>query len=406
MRRAILLAAAVCLGACAPRLDSESPPSDRVPAAPAAAPPSEAAADSPPAAAQAGTPLPVRGDAPPLPSPDKVLTRIALGSCSEETRPLPIFAAVAAAKPDLFLWLGDNVYGDQRPTAGETPDPGLPKLRQAYEDLNLNAHFSAFNMSTPSLATWDDHDYGRNDAGADFAGRETAERMFETYWGPAALGGDHPGVYGARIFGPPGRRVQIILLDTRFFRSALKRGEPDAEGRRAYAPQADPAATMLGEAQWQWLEEELRRPAEVRLLASSIQVLSDNHPYEAWWTMPNEQRRLLETIRASGAKGVIALSGDRHVAALYRRRRGLTYPLHELTASSLNKPFVQDDSELASTQLGRVYTPVNFGMVEIDWARRTVGLSVRGLDGAAVRSLTVPFSELGHPVSSGRRRRS
>jgi alkaline phosphatase D len=163
---------------------------------------------------------------------------------------------------------------------------------------------------------------------------------------------------------------------------------------------------MLGEAQWQWLEEELRRPAEVRLLASSIQVLSDNHPYEAWWTMPNEQRRLLETIRASGAKGVIALSGDRHVAALYRRRRGLTYPLHELTASSLNKPFVQDDSELASTQLGRVYTPVNFGMVEIDWARRTVGLSVRGLDGAAVRSLTVPFSELGHPVSSGRRRRS
>jgi alkaline phosphatase D len=111
--------------------------------------------------------------------------------------------------------------------------------------------------------------------------------------------------------------------------------------------------------------------------------------------MPGEQRRLFETIRTSGAKGVIALSGDRHVAALYRSRRALPYPLHELTASSLNKAFVRDDSELGSAQLGRVYTPVNFGLVEIDWAGRTVGLSVRGLDGAAVRTLTVPFGDLG-----------
>lgn len=396
MRRAIVIVAALSLAACAPRPESRG--GQETNTAPAAATPNEAGPAPAPIGPASPVPplLPVRGDAPPLPAADKVLTRIALGSCSEETQPLPIFASVAAAKPDLFLWLGDNVYGDKRPKAGEDADPALPTLRQAYEDLNLNAHFAAFNMSTPALATWDDHDYGLNDGGADFAGRELAERMFETYWGPAALGAQHPGVYGARIFGPPGRRVQVILLDTRFFRSPLRKGEPDAEGRRPYVAQTDPGATMLGEAQWRWLAAELREPAEVRLLASSIQVLSDNHPYEAWLTMPGEQRRLFETIRTSGAKGVIVLSGDRHVGALYRRRQGLAYPLHELTASSLNKAFVRDHGELARTQLGRVYTPVNFGLVDIDWPKRSVTLSLRDLNGDAVRSLSVPFGDLGH----------
>jgi alkaline phosphatase D len=337
----------------------------------------------------------VRGEGPPLPAPDAILTRIALGSCSEESQPLPIFAAVAAAKPDLFLFLGDNVYGDQRPKAGETADPALPKLREAYEALNLNAHFAAFNMSTPALATWDDHDFGLNDGGADFSGRELAEAMFESYWGPAALGAGRPGVYGARVFGPPGRRVQILMLDTRFFRSPLRKGEADPEGRRPYVAQTEPDATMLGEAQWRWLEAELRKPAEVRLLASSIQVLSDGHPFEGWRTMPAEQRRLFDTVRRSGAKGVVLLSGDRHVAAVYRSRRVLPYPLHELTASSLNKAFVTDDREQASTQLGRVFTPVNFGLVEIDWAGRSLSLSIRDLDGVAQRRLSVAFADLG-----------
>jgi alkaline phosphatase D len=195
----------------------------------------------------------------------------------------------------------------------------LPKLKQAYADLALNAQFAAFNMSTPILATWDDHDFGRNDAGAEFPFKERAERMFESFWTTASLGNDHPGVYGARTFGPAGQRVQVIMLDTRFFRSALRKGEPAANGRRPYVPQTEPGSTLLGEAQWRWLEAELRRPADIRLLVSSIQVLSDNHPFEAWWTLPAEQKRLYDTVGASGAKGVVLVSGDRHVAALYRK---------------------------------------------------------------------------------------
>jgi alkaline phosphatase D len=402
MIRASALAALLLVTACdAP---PEAPPAAAAPVAePAPSPPpaTAPAPAAPPVPAEAAAPaavelaLPVRGEGPPLPAADAVLTRIAIGSCAEETDPMPIFAAVATARPDLFLFIGDNVYGDPRPRDPEAADPTLPRLRKAYGDLNLNAHFSAFNMAAPMLAVWDDHDYGLNDAGAEFAGRELSERIFETYWGPAALGTDHPGVYGARVWGPPGRRVQVILLDTRFFRTPLKRGGPDANNRRPYLPQTEAGASMLGEAQWRWLEAELRKPAEVRLLVSSIQVLAEGHPFESWDKMPNERRRLFDTVRRTGAKGVLLVSGDRHVAAMYSQAGLAPYPLREMTTSSLNLNFVREDLEKGPNQIGRVYTPANFGLVEIDWRARRVAMSVRAADGEAVRTLETPFRDLG-----------
>ena len=390
MRCAPALACLLLLAACADR-EARPEPQPATAAAPAPAAP----AQEPAASAESEGVFPVRGEGPPAPAANQALTRIAIGSCSEETEPLPIFAAVAAARPDLFLYIGDNVYGDPRPNDPEAGDPSLPKLRKAYADLNINAHFSAFNMAVPMLAVWDDHDYGANDAGAEFPGRALSERLFETYWGPAAVGTERPGVYGSRTFGPRGRRVQIIMLDTRFFRSALKRGEPDANGRRPYVGQTDPGATLLGEAQWRWLEAELRKPAQVRLLVSSIQVLADGHPYESWDKMPNERRRLFETIRRSRARGVVLISGDRHVAAMYRQAGLAPYPVAEMTTSSLNLNFVKSDAEWTPAQIGRVYTPANFGLVEIDWRGRKLAMSVRGADGAAVRTLDLPFRQIG-----------
>ena len=113
--------------------------------------------------------------------------------------------------------------------------------------------------------------------------------------------------------------MQVILLDTRWFRSALKpsddRGKP---GKERYLPDADPAKTMLGEAQWRWLEEQLRQPAELRLLVSSIQVVAEGHGWERWGNFPLERQRLYRLIADTRAQGVVFLSGDRHVGALYR----------------------------------------------------------------------------------------
>lgn len=322
---------------------------------------------------------------------DSVLTRIAFGSCMEETLPIPALRGVLANQPDLFIAMGDNLYGDDPAT-----DPALPILTQAYRDLATNADFAALIRSVPILATWDDHDFGANDAGAVYGGKTRAEALFEGFWGEGALGQDHPGVYGSRLFGPQGRRVQVIMLDTRAFRSPLKAtDQPGAKGKERYVSDPDASKTLLGEVQWAWLAEQLKQPADLRLIVSSVQVLADGHGYEAWHTLPQEQARLYGLLRQSQAKGVVILSGDRHMAALYRQAGSVDYPLVELTASSLNLSFRATNDEMSSQQIGPAYALTNAGLLEIDWPGRSLRLSIRNERGGEVQGLTVPFAQLG-----------
>lgn len=322
---------------------------------------------------------------------ETVLTRIAIGSCMKETWPVPALRGVLASRPDLFLALGDNVYGDD-PAA----DPSLPILTKAYRDLATNADFLALNKSVPILATWDDHDFGGNDAGVNYSGKVRAEALFDGFWDKAALGQDHPGIYGAQIFGPKGKRVQIIMLDSRTFRSDLmdtdRRG---AKGKERYVPDEDSTKTMLGDAQWTWLAEQLKQPADLRLIVSSVQVLADGHGYEAWHTLPRERARFFRLINQTGAKGVVILSGDRHMAALYRQTGLVDYPIVELTASALNRTIRPTNDEMSSQQIGPAYALNNSGLLDIDWAAKSLRLSIRNEQGAEVQGLSVPFAQIG-----------
>jgi alkaline phosphatase D len=339
-----------------------------------------------------GIDLPVAPGMRALPASDQLITRIAMGSCREETRVAPILTTVLARRPDLFIALGDNVYGDM--TLGNLE---LPELRQAYADLARQSDFQALVAAVPHLATWDDHDYGLNDAGGDFAGKLFAERLLETFWGPAA--GDaatRPGIYHSHIFGPAGQRVQVILLDTRFDRSRLTpTDQREAPGRERYMPSRDPAQQMLDEAQWRWLSGELSKPAELRILVSSIQVLADGHGWEAWRTMPDQQARLYRTIAESRAKGVVMVSGDRHMAALYSQTGLTDYPLYELTSSSLNMSFRDEHTEMSTNQLGAAFSRENFGEIAIDWQGRSLALRIMDGAGAAAREQVIGFGDIG-----------
>ncbi|MCH2153683.1 MAG: hypothetical protein MK089_10120, partial [Phycisphaerales bacterium] len=42
----------------------------------------------------------------------KPVSRVAFGSCANHEIPQPIWEAVASWAPDVFVFLGDNVYGD------------------------------------------------------------------------------------------------------------------------------------------------------------------------------------------------------------------------------------------------------------------------------------------------------
>jgi len=151
---------------------------------------------------------------------------------------------------------------------------------------------------------------------------------------------------------------------------------------------------MLGPVQWAWLACALRKPAEIRLIVSSTQVLAEGHGWERWGNMPLERQKLLDTIRDSGAKDVVLLSGDRHVGALYRERPPGLYPLYEVTSSGLNMVYWAAN-EPGPNRVGALYAAANFGVVDIDWPEQKIMLALRNVDGNTQRSAILSFDELG-----------
>ncbi|MGI9452264.1 MAG: alkaline phosphatase D family protein [Geminicoccaceae bacterium] len=317
------------------------------------------------------------------------LTRIAFGSCADQHHPQPIWDAVLAYDPELFIFAGDNVYGDDRSGT-------LMELRVAYARAAKIEAINRLRATRPVLATWDDHDFGMNDAGGDFPNKRASQDLFLTNW--RVPEGDprrrRDGVYHEATFGPEGRRVQIILLDTRFFRSPLKMtDERGAPGKEHYVPDDDPRKTMLGEAQWAWLREQLLKPADLRLIVSSIQVLADGHGYERWGNIPRERQKLFTLMTETGASSVVFLSGDRHIGGLYRQTDDVPYPLYEITSSGINRAYLSAD-EPGPLRLGDLYRHENFGSIDIDWAMGMVTLAVRDMSGQPVRRIAISISSL------------
>lgn len=324
-----------------------------------------------------------------LPGDATPVTRILVGSCNDEEIASPTLAQVAREEADLFLMIGDNVYGDRDGRDYANNQAELTELRESFADLAARPEFQAVRAAHPMMTAWDDHDYGANDAGREFPFKGLAERVHEVFWGLDGEDvGQWPGTYYARTFGPDGQRVQVIMLDTRFFRSPLTASPaPGEPGQERYVPA--PAGThqdMLGSDQWTWLQNQLEAPADLRLIVSSIQVVTtDGHGYEHWNNLPAERDRLYGLIEETGAEGVVFVSGDRHAAFLYRKEGVLPYPVHEITASSLNLSFREETEERDSAQLGAGYSKENFGAIDIDWDAREVTLSLHATDGTAVR---------------------
>ena len=331
-----------------------------------------------------------------LPPGEAILSRVLVGSCHDEEKAGDTGALlqIASEEADLFLMIGDNVYGDKDGMAYATNQAELDELRESFAELAARRDFQAVRAAHPMMVAWDDHDYGANDAGRDFPFRRLAERVHERFWGLENKDvGAWPGTYYARSFGPEGQRTQIIMLDTRFFRSALTpTDEYGKAGKERYIPSSDPNQNMLGNDQWTWLENQLQKPADLRLIVSSVQVLpTDGHGWESWSRLPAEQHRLFDLIGETGAKGVVFVSGDRHTAFLYRSESALPYPAYELTASSLNVSFSEATPEQDTAQIGEGFPPENYGAIDIDWETGSVGLSIKNADGETVRQTTAQF---------------
>lgn len=310
------------------------------------------------------------------PAPDRLPRRIAFGACAKQWKPQPIWDVINALEPDLFIFLGDNVYGDTR-------DMGV--LRAKYAQLAAQPGFRRLCDRTPILATWDDHDYGEDDAGADYPLKRESQQIFCDFWGEPAGSPrrSRDGIYDSVTLSAGDRRLQILLPDLRFNRTPIRRLDLGGRAYRdwsreladagrevpgPYERNPDPSATMLGEAQWRWLETELAKPADLRILASSLQVVADFPGWEAWINYAEDHQRLIEAIRRTRANGLFCISGDTHYAELSRLDRNVPYPLWDLTSSGLTE--VWPVTPPNSRRVGSVLRARNFGWIEIDWKPR------------------------------------
>ncbi|MEY3251180.1 MAG: hypothetical protein RL227_153 [Pseudomonadota bacterium] len=316
--------------------------------------------------------------------------RIAVASCCDQNKPQPVWDAVRAEAPAHMVFAGDNVYASQQPF-------DIQELRAAYAMQSRVDSFRQLRERIPHSAIWDDHDYGLNDGGADFAHRQASKDAFLDFWAVPATDErrTREGLHHAQWLQQGARRVQLIVLDTRWWRSPLKpTDQRGARGKERYLPDADPAKTMLGAAQWAWLEQRLREPADGHVVVSSIQLLAEGHGFERWGNLPLERERFFRTVRASRARGVVLVSGDRHIGGLYRHvGPDAGYPLWEMTSSGATHPWTTAD-EPGPNRVGPLVRERHYGLVAFDFAAAELTLSLRGEANQVLHEHTVPLAAL------------
>ncbi|MBR9860870.1 alkaline phosphatase family protein [bacterium] len=292
--------------------------------------------------------------------------KIAFGSCNRMDSSQTYWNQVTAENPDHWLWLGDNLYAD-------TDQPDV--LKQKYDELINNEQYKTFKSEVKIDGTWDDHDYGWNDEGSSYALKNESKSHFIRLMDFDSTHPihEHEGIYHSTYIEKESIRLKVIFLDTRTFRSDLKR---NLNG----SPVPQPTGTILGEEQWQWLEMELQDSSvQAFIIASSIQVLSSEHLHEKWANFPNERNRLLQLIRN---KPVMILSGDRHHSEFSKiKRKGAD--LYEFTSSGLTHSWEHNNNEPNELRCGKTYNLKSFGMLNfyIKKKKLFVEMSIQSLSG-------------------------
>ena len=286
---------------------------------------------------------------------------IAFGSCSRESIPEQMWDEINVHHPDLWIWLGDNIYGDTHDMEIMEEKYRKQKAYPGYKEL--------LDSDTEIIGTWDDHDYGINDGGKHFSKKDASKKLMINF---LDIPEDHPihdhdGVYQTWDYRFEDFIVRVILLDTRYFRDTVYR-DP---ATRAYRP--NETGGLLGETQWVWLEDQFRQStADLHLLGSSIQVIPEEHRFEKWANFPQERKRLFNLLVKYPDKKTVIISGDRHIAEISKiEPEGLPYPLYDVTSSGLTHAYTGTSPEPNQYRVSDLIRQLNFGLIYIDPSQKT-----------------------------------
>jgi alkaline phosphatase D len=312
---------------------------------------------------------------------------VALGSCVriQQDMEQPIWKQVMAANPDLFFWIGDNIYAD-----AQEPEVFAEEYRRQRAVPGLQPVI----RSVPQLAMWDDHDFGVNDGDRTNPTKDMALRLFKQYWANPSYGlPETPGVFFKYQYGG----IDFFFLDDRYYRDPNK--QPST-----------PQKTFLGTGQLAWLKAGLKAskaPFKI-LLSGSGWSIGKGPDGDAWSACLDERNALFDYIRENAITGVVLASGDTHVAELncipWSEKGG--YDLYDLTTSPLaqrtESNWVNRRPEIRIRQV--FAGDSNFGLMTFDTAGEpTLTYNVIDTRGrAAWAPFTITAGQLKNGVTSWR----
>jgi alkaline phosphatase D len=277
-----------------------------------------------------------------------------------------IFASIAAKRPDVMLWLGDNVYLQQ-------PDYfDRQSMAERYRRQRGFGPLQTLLTATTHLAVWDDHDFGPNDSDASYTLKGETLKLFTRYWPNPVFGlPDVPGTFGAAQYGD----VRLFLLDDRYYRYPNR--WPDG-----------PDKTMFGARQLEWLKQALVSAprSAIKIVAGGSQFWSRPNRFEGWHAYATERTAFAEWLVAQQIEGVLFLSGDRHFSELLKIHRPGAYPIYEFTSSPLTSrpPARLDAADRDNPDVvpGTLVAKRQFGLIRVSGPGDDRRLSLESYDGA------------------------
>lgn len=297
-----------------------------------------------------------RGDAPDF--------RFAAGSClytnqKEHDRPgtpygdtlTDIFNEILKKNPEFFLWLGDNIY------LRETDWNSYSGIIARYMHTRMSPILYPFLFSLPQYATWDDHDFGPNNADRSFPNKNYTKKAFDLFWAnsnTSIIDGQSICSYFQWY------DADFFLLDDRWFRTPN-----DSK---------DPNKTILGQAQIQWIKEALlNSKAKFKFVAVGSQFLNSGDGSENFIGVPDERQDIISYIYQYKIKNVVFLTGDRHHSEISILEEEGHPRILDLTISPLSSG-VHKGAEKENNPLRKAGSMFNsernFGVIDIKGNRK------------------------------------
>jgi alkaline phosphatase D len=289
-----------------------------------------------------------------------------------------MWTALRESRPDFLILLGDNNYAAIVDKVNKSPLP-LSVLWERYAESALKLDLYHFRDLIPTVAIWDDFDYGMRDGGANHPYGRESKKAFEAYFAQNKTADfpeyeKGPGISAAwNSFG-----LSFLLLDNRSFRTD---------------------STHFGKPQEDWVISRLKRTQNPAWLVSGDQWFGGYHRFESYEGNHKDSfKEFLSSLKDTKAN-VVFLSGDRHLSEIMKIEPELLgYETYEFTSSPMHaKTYPSEWDKIPNPRhwMG-VAQQLNFNLFEVlepQKGKRERQMKVRaiGLEGKTYYEAEVPL---------------